>query len=117
MTKLDGRGRVGVDCTSELGTFYWLCLRSILNVFHTSRNSILYVLADKLPFSVFVTKSVTQYVESWSKGNRLVAKVAGRALQLDSVWGPNQLTVVAMKLTAETFGDRGQLYRNVCYWM
>ena len=32
VTKLDGRGRVGVDCTGELGTFYilgfdvWFCL-------------------------------------------------------------------------------------------
>ena len=117
MTKLDGRGRVGVDCTGELGTFYQSCLRSILNVVNTIRNSILYVLARKPPLSVYITKAVTQFVESWSKGNWLVAKVARHTLQLDSVQGPNQLTVVAIKLTAEIFVDRGQLYRNVCHWV
>ena len=117
MTKLDGRGRLGVDCTGELGTFYRLCLRSILNVDHTTRNFIMYVLALKPPFSVYIAKTVIQFVESWSKGNWLVAKVARHALQLDSVQGPNQLTVVAMKLTAENFADRGQLYRNVCHWV
>ena len=55
-------------------------------------------------------------MESWSKGDRLVEKVARHTLQLDSMQGPNQLTVVAMKLTTETFYDRGQLYRNVCHW-
>ena len=35
--------------------------------------------------------------------DRLVAKVAKRALQLDSVSEPNQLTVVIMKLTDDTF--------------
>ena len=49
VTKLDGKGRIGVDCTGELGTFYRSCLRSILNVSHTTRNSILYVLAGKPP--------------------------------------------------------------------
>ena len=80
VTKLDGKGRIGVDCTGELGTFYRLCLRSILNVIHTTQNSILYVLAGKPPLWVYVTKAVTQFVESWSKGNRLVAKVARRTL-------------------------------------
>ena len=56
-------------------------------------------------------------MESWSKGNRLVAKAARCALQLDSVQGLNQLTVVAIKLTAETFANRSQLYRNVCHWL
>ena len=79
---------------------------------HTIRNSILYVLTRKPTLSVYITKGVTQFIESWSKGNRLVAKVARSALQLDSVQGSNQLTVVAMKLTVETFADRGQLYRN-----
>ena len=106
VTKLDGRSRVGVDCTGKLGTFYWSCLRSILNVGYTTRNSILYVLAGKPPLSIYITKSITQFVESWSKGNRLVAKVVRHVLQLDCVQGPNQLTVVAMKLTAESFGDR-----------
>ena len=117
MTKLDGRGRVGVDCTGELGTFYWLCLRSILNVGHTTRNSILYILPGKPFLSVYIVKAVTQFVESWSKGNRLVAKVARHALQLDSAQGPNQLNVVAMKLTGETFANRDKLYRNVSHWM
>ena len=49
VTKLDWKGRIGVDCTGELGTFYRSCLRSILNVSHTTRNSILYVLAGKPP--------------------------------------------------------------------
>ena len=115
VTKLDVRGRVGVDCTGELGTFYWLCLRSILNVGHTTRNSLLCVLARKPPLAVYITNTVTQYVESWSMGNLLMSKVARRALQLDSVQGPNQLTVVAMKLTAESFADRVQLYKNVCH--
>ena len=87
VTKLDGRGRVGVDCTGELETFYQSCLRSILNVGHTTRNSILYVLAGKPPLSVYITKAVTQFVESWSKGNWLVAKVARHTLQLDFVQG------------------------------
>ena len=56
-------------------------------------------------------------MESWSKGDRLVAKVARHTLQLDSIQGPNQLIVVAMKFTAETFADRGQLYRNVYHWL
>ena len=43
--------------------------------------------------------------------------MARHTLQLDSVQGPNQLTVVAIKLTAKTFADRGQLYRNVHYWL
>ena len=47
VTKLDGKGRVGVDCTGELGTLYRSCLRSIMNVSHTTWNSILYVLAGK----------------------------------------------------------------------
>ena len=38
-------------------------------------------------------------------------------LQLDSVSGPNQLTVVTMKLTADTFSDRKQLYINVFTWI
>ena len=41
VTKLDGKGRIGVDCTGELRTFYRSCLWSILNVRHTTRNSIL----------------------------------------------------------------------------
>ena len=49
VTKLDGKGRIGVDCTRELGTFYRLCTRSILNVSHTTRNSIIYVLTGKPP--------------------------------------------------------------------
>ena len=49
VTKLDGKSRIGVDCTGELGTFYRLCLRSLLNVSHTIQNSILYVLAGKPP--------------------------------------------------------------------
>ena len=49
VTKLDRKGRIGVDCTEELGTFYRSCLRSILNVSHTTRNSILYALAGKPP--------------------------------------------------------------------
>ena len=32
VTKLDGKGRIGVDCTGEIGVFYISCLRSILNV-------------------------------------------------------------------------------------
>ena len=59
------------------------CLRSILNVGHTTRNSILYVFTGKPPLSVYITKSVPQFVESWSKGNQLVAKVARHTLQLD----------------------------------
>ena len=49
VTKLDRKGRIGVDYTVELKTFYRSCLRSILNASHTTRNSILYVLAGKLP--------------------------------------------------------------------
>ena len=49
LTKLDGKGRIGVDYTGELGTFYRSCLRSILNVSHTTQNSILYLLAEKPP--------------------------------------------------------------------
>ena len=85
VTKLDWKDRIGVDCTGELGTFYRSCLRSILNVSHTTRNSILYVLAGKPPLQVYITKAVTQLAESWSNGNRLVAKVARCALQLNSV--------------------------------
>ena len=36
VTKLDGKGSIGVDCTGELGTFYRSCLRSILNISHTT---------------------------------------------------------------------------------
>ena len=74
----------------------------------TTRNSILYVLAGNPPLSVYITKAITQLIESCSKGNQLVAKVVRRALQLDSVQGPNQLTVLAIKLTLETFAKRGQ---------
>ena len=88
-----------------------------MNVGHTARNSILYVLAGKLPLSVYITKAVTQFVESWSKGNRLVAKVTRSALHLDSVQGPNQLTVVAIKINAKTIADIFQLYRNICHWV
>ena len=84
---------------------------------YTTRNSILYVLAVNPPFQVYITKVITQFVESWSKGNRLVAEVAGQALQLDSVQGPNQLTVVALKLNAENFADRGHIYRNIGHWV
>ena len=45
------------------------------------------MLAGKPPLSVYITKAVTQFVESWSKGNWLVAKVARHTLQLDSVQG------------------------------
>ena len=117
VTKLDGRGRVRVDCTGELGKFNQLCLRSILNVGHTTRNSILYMIAGKPSLSVYRTKAITQFVESWSKGNWLAAKIARHTLQLDSIQGPNQLTVVTMELTAEIFADRVQLYRNVCHWV
>ena len=78
LTKLDGKGKIGVDCTRELGTLYRFCFRSILNVSHTTWNLILYVLAGKPPLQVYITKAVTQFVEYWSKGNRLVAKVARR---------------------------------------
>ena len=115
--KLDGKGTVRVDCTRELGTFYRSYLRSLLNISHTIRNSVLYILAAKPPLSVYIIKAVTQYVESWANSDRLVAKVAKRALQLNSVSGPNQLTVVTMKLTADMFADRKQLYKNVCTWI
>ena len=46
-----------------------------------------------------------------------MVKVARHTLQLDSVQGPNQLNVVVVKLTAETFADRGQMYRNMCPWL
>ena len=52
LTKLYGRGRVGVDCTGELGAFYRSFLRLILNVGHTIKNSILYVLAGKAHYLV-----------------------------------------------------------------
>ena len=35
VTKLDGKGRIGLDCTGELRAFYRSCLRSILNISHT----------------------------------------------------------------------------------
>ena len=47
--KLDARGRIGEDATGDFGTFYRSCLRSILGVSHTTRNSILYILAGKPP--------------------------------------------------------------------
>ena len=47
--KFDGRGRVGIDCTGELGTFYQSFLISVLNVGHTTRKSILYMLFVKPP--------------------------------------------------------------------
>ena len=59
VTKLDGRGRAGVDCTGKLAKFYRSCLRSILNVSHTTRSSVLYVLSGKPPLSVYITKAVT----------------------------------------------------------
>ena len=117
MTKLDGRDRFGVDCTGVLGTFYRSCLRYLLNVSHTTRNSVLYVLAAKPPLSVYISKAVMQYVESCANSDRLVEKVAKRALQLDSVSRLNQLTVMIMKLTADMFSDRKQLYKNVCTWI
>ena len=45
--KLDMRGYIGEDATGEFGTFYGSCLYSILGVSHTTRNSILYILAGK----------------------------------------------------------------------
>ena len=36
---------------------------------------------------------------------------------MDCVSGPNKLTVVTMKLTADTFSDGKQLYRNVYTWI
>ena len=47
-----GEGGLGVDCTGELGTFYRSCLRALLNVIRTTRNSVLYVLSGKPPLSV-----------------------------------------------------------------
>ena len=58
-------------------------------------------------FSIYIVKAVAQFSESQSKGSRLVAKVARYTLQLDSAQGPNQVTMVAMKLTAEIFDNRG----------
>ena len=49
VTKLDRKGRIGVGCTGEHRTFYRSCLRFILNVSHTTQNSILYVLTGKPP--------------------------------------------------------------------
>ena len=58
MTKLDGRGGVGLDCTGELGTIYRSCPSCILNAGHTIRNSILYLLSGKPPLSVYIIKAV-----------------------------------------------------------
>ena len=101
----------------KLCTFYRSCLISLPSFSHTTRDLVLYVLSGKPPLSIYITKAVTQYVESWASSDRLVAKVSKRAQQVDSVRGPKQLTVVAMKLTADTFSDRKQLYRNVCTWI
>ena len=47
--KLDAGSSIGEDATGEFGTFYRSCLHSILGVSHTTINSILYILAGKLP--------------------------------------------------------------------
>ena len=39
------------------------------------------------------------------------------AQKLDTVSGPNKLAFVTIKLTADTFSDWKQLYRNVCTWI
>ena len=58
VTKLDGRGRVGMDCIRELGTFCRLGLRSILNFSHKTRNYVLYILFGKPSLSVHINKAV-----------------------------------------------------------
>ena len=67
-----------------------------------------------LPFLCISLKLLHKFVESLANSDRLVAKLARRALKLDSVNGPNQLIVVAMKIAAHIFADRGQLYRSFC---
>ena len=70
VTKLDWRCRVRVDCTGELGTLYRLCLRSILNVSHTTRNSLLYILESlpylsRLPKLLLIMLNLGQTVIGW----------------------------------------------------
>ena len=85
----------------------YLAYTQLLNVGHRIRDSVLYGLAGKPPLYFYITKAVIQFVESWSKSDRLVAKLAGCTLQLDYLQGPNQLIVIAIKLTAEICADRG----------
>ena len=61
---LDPRGRVGVDASGSLGTFYRGCLRALLDVGREVRNAVLYVLCAKPPLHVFSTKQVILFVRS-----------------------------------------------------
>ena len=83
---LDERGRIGVDCTGQLGVFYRSCLRRLMDLGTKVRNAILYILTAKPPLRVFVAKAVTQYVESLTQVPRLVGRVFCRLPQWD--FGP-----------------------------
>ena len=76
VTKLDRKGKTGVDCTGELWHILGSFLKSILNVNHSIRNSVLYVLSGKPPLSVYITTAVMEFVDSWVNGDSLVVKVA-----------------------------------------
>ena len=58
VTKLDGKARIGVDCTGELCPFYKSCTRSLLRVARDFRDLLLYVIAAKHQLYVYITKSV-----------------------------------------------------------
>ena len=62
---LDPKGRVACNCMGELGAFYRSCTWMLLGVSRDTCNSIIYVLAAKYPLSVYITKSVRQYAQSW----------------------------------------------------
>ena len=62
---LDPKGTVACNCTGELGAFYRSCTRTLLGVSRDTRNSITYVLMVKHPLSVYITKSVREYAQSW----------------------------------------------------
>ena len=61
---LDPRGRVGVDATGQLGTFYRGCLRALVDVGREVRNAVLYVLCAKPPLHVLSTKQVLLFARS-----------------------------------------------------
>ena len=102
---LDPKGRVACDCTGEVGAFYRSCTQTLLGVSRDTRNSITYVLAAKHPLSVYITKSVRQYAQSWQSGGCLVAAVARHALQIDISNKRNELTVTKMQNIRDTYND------------
>ena len=109
---LDPRGRMGVDVTGHLGSFYRGCLRALLDVGREVRNAVLYVLCAKPPLHVFCAKQALLFARSLSSHPRLVSEVVQGAVGFEGGRGHRVLTCHRLLEVAGLFEHNSRvLYR------